>query len=659
MNTYSSLKNESIESLKKRAILARSAIIKATTLAGSGHPGGSMSAIDILLTLYEMLHIDPRKCKLEERDRIVISNGHISPGTYTALALNGFFPLEDFVSQFRLCGSIFEGHVERTVPGIEWGSGNLGQGLSAGCGFALAAKVKNLSYNVFVMMGDGEQQKGQLSEACRFAVKYGLNNITGIIDYNRLQISGEIDRIMPQNIKENYISAGWKVLEIDGHDFTEISEAVRHAAEIDKPAVIIANTVMGKGVSFMENKEKYHGSALSEDQLSAALEELGSENDLDHYRQLRESFPCKTRQELTEVSSKTEEERESAPFSDLDKGKAIVYDKPLDNRSAWGNALADLAKINKREPYTPIIVFDCDLQGSVKTNDFEKELPDNFIQSGIMEHHTAVMSGSVSLEGLQTFFVDFGVFGVDETYNQHRLNDINETNLKVIVTHVGLDVGEDGKTHQCLDYLALMRNLYHFRPIIPVCPNQTDRAIRYLINKKGNYLVAMGRSKVPVIKKEDGSLFYGEDYHFEYGKADLIRNPSLSPDETDPQNRKGIKGALLTMGTLASKGVEIVDRLKEKGILLQLWAVSCPNDIPEDSLRMAAEAGTIFTYEDHNVHTGLGSIVADRLLELQIKARLIKFGVRDYALSGKSEGVFYHAGLDVDTVMKQIEDQLQ
>lgn len=628
---YSPLTEEQIKTLKEQARMARAAILKSTTLAGSGHPGGSMSTIDILLTLYSMLNINPSNFRKADRDRIVVSNGHVSPGVYAALATNDFFPMEDFISQFRLAGSHFEGHVERTVPGVEWGSGNLGQGLSASCGFALAAKLKNLPYNVVTLMGDGEQQKGQLSEARRFAVKYNLANLTGIVDYNRLQISGNVETVMPQNIKENYISDGWKVLEIDGHDYTEISEAIIEATETDELFMILAHTVMSKGVPFMENKEKYHGAAISEEELAAVMQQLGMENDLDYYKKLRQAF------QPTPICSLRETENYL-----LQSGDPFVYDKPLDNRSAWGNALADLAKINKSEPYTPIAVFDCDLQGSVKTKDFEKILPDNFFQCGIMEHHTATMSGSFSLEDIQAFFADFGVFGVDETYNQHRLNDINHTNLKLIVTHVGLDVGEDGKTHQCLDYLAKMRNLYHFHPIVPVCPNQTDRVIRYLIDKKGNYLVAMGRSKVPVLKKEDGTPFFDKDYIFDYGTADLIR--------------EGEDGALLTMGSVGSRALEVVDALREKGISLQLWAVSCPVAVDENCLKQAAATGQIFTYEDHNIHTGLGSIIADKIVEFQLSARLVKFGVTDYAVSGKSEDVFRYAGLDVESVTRRIEN---
>ena len=180
-----------------------------------------------------MIKVDPKNPKMESRDRVVISHGHTSPATYSTLASCGFFNIDDAISQFRLAGSIYEGHVEPDVPGIEWASGNLGQGLSAGCGFALANKLKNIDNHTFVLMGDGEQQKGQLAEARRFAVKYNLN-ITGFIDYNQLQISGDINKVMPQYILENYLSDGWDVIEIDGHDLVEIRDAILDAVQNEK-----------------------------------------------------------------------------------------------------------------------------------------------------------------------------------------------------------------------------------------------------------------------------------------------------------------------------------------------------------------------------------------------------------------------------------------
>ena len=616
-----------IEKLTQDARLARAAILTMTTLSASGHPGGSMSSIDFLLALYSRANVDPKSV---DRDRVVVSNGHISPAVYATLALNGFIDIDDAVTQFRLAGSMFEGHVEPIVPGIEWGTGNLGQGLSAGVGFALASKLNSFDNHVFVLMGDGEQQKGQIGEARRFAVKYGLNNVTAFIDYNQLQIGGDIHQVMPQNIRAGYESDGWSVIEIDGHDFNAIDQAITDAMQSEKPVVVMAHTVMGKGVSFMENKAKYHGSTLNDEQFADACKELGVENRLEHYRKLR-----------SECNPQYDHPKH--PEMKLDPGTPRIYEAKTDNRSAWGNALSDLAETNGGEN-APMAVFDCDLQGSVKTNGFEKVAPNRFFQGGIMEHNTATLAGAVSTCGIQSYFADFGVFGVDETYNQHRLNDINETNLKLVTTHVGLDVGEDGKTHQCIDYLGAMRNLFHFKVIVPADPNQTDRTIRYISGRYGNFLVPMGRSKLEPIRDNDGKLVFGADYRFEYGKADLLRD--------------GNDGAILVMGTLAGNAVKAADILKEKGVSLQVWNISCPCDLDEEALTRAAKTGAIFTVEDHNVHTGLGACVAVKLLDMELHCRLERFGVEDYCISGTANDVYRYAKLDAQSIAKRIEEKL-
>ncbi|MCD4817915.1 MAG: transketolase [Candidatus Cloacimonetes bacterium] len=626
------LSEQQIEELKTLSNTARGAILKMTSLAKSGHPGGSMSSIDYLLTLYNMINVEPKNPNMEKRDRVVFSIGHISPAAYATLGLMRFFDLDDAISQFRLAGSIFEGHVEPDVPGIEWASGNLGQGLSAACGFALACRQQNIDNNIFVLMGDGEQQKGQLSEARRFAVKYDLNNIIAYIDYNKLQISGDISKVMPQNIKENYISDGWKVFEIDGHDLSAIQDTILEAEKANKPSVIIAKTIMGKGVSFMENREKYHGSVLNEDQLSDALNELGLQNDFDKFKKNRSGFiPPK-------LDHKIKNDFE-IPFN-----KPIIYTEKTDNRSAWGNAVADIAKSLTAEQKQFITVFDNDLQGSVKTNKFEEILPDNYYQTGIMEHHTATMAGAMSKEGIQVFFPGFGVFGIDETYNQHRLNDINDTNINVITTHVGLDVGEDGKTHQCIDYVGVMKNLFNFKIIVPADANQTDRVIRHIYSKYGNFSVSMGRSKYPPITNTNGSIFFDENYNFEYGKADKLR--------------EGNDATLLVMGTLSNNAIEISDILNKEGINLSVWNVSCPNDLDDEMISEIVSSQFIFIYEDHNVNTGLGNSIAVKLFEQKCTSNFYKFGVENYALSGTAEDVFRMNELDVQSIVRKIKNLL-
>jgi len=312
--------------IREQARQARLDILHMTTLAASGHPGGSMSCIDILLSLYHIMKHDPENPQMAYRDRLVVSNGHISPGVYSALSAMGYFKTDDAVSEFRLAGSIFEGHVERYVPGVEWTTGNLGQGLSAGCGFALAGKINQLNYHTFVLMGDGEQQKGQISEARRFAIKHKLNKLTAIIDYNQLQISGSIHNVMPQNIRAGWEADGWLVLEINGHDLQAIHAALLKAGQSDLPVMILAHTVMGKGVSFMENQAKYHGSALKEDQLAEAVKELEGGLKLDFYKKLRQ-------QKVN--GDKAKGQILQGKGTDFQLGNLNIYTTDTDNRSAF------------------------------------------------------------------------------------------------------------------------------------------------------------------------------------------------------------------------------------------------------------------------------------------------------------------------------------
>jgi transketolase len=622
----------SLKRLSELARLARGDILKMTTLAGSGHPGGSMSSIDFYLVLYSYANVHPQSPSDPNRDRIVISHGHTSPGVYAALGRIGFFPIEAAIINFRKAGSPFEGHVEKGVPGVEWNTGNLGQGLSAGCGFALGSKILKNGFHVFVAMGCGEQQKGQISEARRFAIKYGLDNLTVIIDYNCRQISGVTQEIMPQNISKNFESDGWRVMEVNGHQFQKIYTAFREATLSKHPTAIIAHTIMGKGVSFMEGKEEFHGRALTLEEYKKAVQELGVEDDLERYQKIREwgTLSFAGRKYLVKT-----------PSIQIGSPRNYGKDQKLDNRSAFGNALVDIAKANAREDSPlPVAVFDCDLASSVKTAGFAKQFPDHFFQGGIQEHNTATIAGAISTLGLLSFFADFGVFGVDETYNQHRLNDINETNLKLICTHNGLDVGEDGKTHQCIDYVGVIQNLFGYKIIIPADPNQTDRVIRYVAKTHGNFLVVMGRSPIPILLTEEGAPLFGTSDEFQYGHADLIRN--------------GKDAAIITTGGMVYRAFQAWQKLREKGVGVQVINISCLSDLDKEAILKAAKTGIIITYEDHHIQTGLGTLIANVLAEHGLGIRFRKMGITRYGSSGKPDDLYQMQGLDVESLVQAV-----
>ena len=533
--------------------------------------------------------------------------------------------------------SPFDGHVEKGIPGVEWNTGNLGQGLSAGCGLALGSMILKKGFHVFVAMGCGEQQKGQISEARRFAIKYGLDNLTAIIDFNCRQISGVTQEIMPQDIMRNFESDGWRVKEVNGHQFQEIYTEFREATFSKHPTLILGHTTMGKGVSFMEGKEEFHGRALTLEEYKKAIQELGVEDDLDRYRRIREKG------NLPFYGTKYPIE---AFLAQTGNSRNYEKDQKLDNRSAFGNALVDIAKANCREGSPlPMAVFDCDLASSVKTAAFAKQFPDHFFQGGIQEHNTATIAGAISSLGLLSFFADFGVFGVDETYNQHRLNDINETNLKLICTHNGLDVGEDGKTHQCIDYIGVMQNLFGYKTIVPADPNQTDRVTRYVAKTRGNFIIVMGRSSISILLTEEGAPLFDTSYEFRYGHADLVRN--------------GKDAAILTTGGMVHKAIQAWQKLREKGIAVQVMNISCLNDLDNEAILRAAETGTVITYEDHHIQTGLGSLIANFLAEHGLGIRFRKLGIKQYGGSGKPDELYRIQGLDVESLVRTVVDEIE
>ncbi len=266
--------------LEEMASLVRQHIIEETYSAGCGHPGGSLSVADILTYLYMCeLRVDPKDPKDPDRDRFVLSKGHTAPALYAVLAEKGFFPKEE-LKTLRALGSRLQGHPSMTkLPGVDMSTGSLGQGISAACGMALAGKLDKKDYRVYTVIGDGESQEGEVWEAAMFASHYKLDNLTVILDSNGLQIDGDVRKVMnPQPLDKKFEAFGFEVRVIDGHSFDEIEAAVESLKAAGKPGAIIANTVKGKGVSFMENKAAWHGKATNKEEYEKAMAELSAQN---------------------------------------------------------------------------------------------------------------------------------------------------------------------------------------------------------------------------------------------------------------------------------------------------------------------------------------------------------------------------------------------
>ncbi len=267
--------------LEKAACKVRLGIIEGVHAAKSGHPGGSLSCADILTYLYfNYMNIDPKNPDDENRDRFVLSKGHAAPALYSVLAQRGYFDPSE-LSHLRHIGSMLQGHPDmKGIPGIDMSTGSLGQGVSAACGMALSAKHFGNPFRVFTILGDGEIEEGQVWEAAMFAANKGLSNLVAFVDYNNLQIDGTIEQVnsaMPMDKK--FEAFNWAVLHIDGHDFEQIEAALKQAETIDKPVAIIATTVKGKGVSYMENQVGWHGTAPNDELYEQAMTELKAQLD--------------------------------------------------------------------------------------------------------------------------------------------------------------------------------------------------------------------------------------------------------------------------------------------------------------------------------------------------------------------------------------------
>lgn len=274
------MEKKRITELKEIAANVRKDALTAVYSASSGHPGGSLSIADVLTLLYfEVMNIDPKDPDNADRDRLVLSKGHCAPALYSVLAERGFFPVED-LKTFRKTGSYLQGHPDmKGIPGVDMSSGSLGQGICAANGMALAGKIDKKNYRVYAILGDGELEEGQVWEAAMYAPHYKLDNLTAFIDFNGLQIDGDISKVMsPLPIDEKFAAFGWHVIVCDGHDFEAILSAIDEAkATHGKPTAIILKTVKGKGVSFMENNAGWHGSAPNDEQYAQAIAELDEE----------------------------------------------------------------------------------------------------------------------------------------------------------------------------------------------------------------------------------------------------------------------------------------------------------------------------------------------------------------------------------------------
>ena len=618
--------------IERRATVARGDVLTMTTVAGSGHPGGSLSTLDLLLAVLERADLRLDAPDTHRRDHLIVSHGHVSPAVYAALAAHGAFDRDELVATFRLAGSRFQGHVERDLPGIDWTTGNLGQGLAAACGFALAMRLDgDVEHTVYALGSDGEQTKGQVSEARRFAVHHGLDNLVTILDVNGLQISGATSDVMRVAIADEYRVAGWRVIEVDGHDHDALDHALADAGPgSGAPTCIFAHTVMGKGVPFIEHDHRYHGKALTDEEYGRAMALLG----------LRPEHEAARSRRL--ATARGVPERSSAGGAVVDAGERRVYAPGTDTdlRSGFGQALVDLGELN-----ADLVVFDCDLAESVKTHAFAQRFPERFVQAGIQEHATATIAGALSVTGRPTFLAGYGAFVIDEVYNQQRLNALNGAHLKVVATHCGIDVGEDGPTHQVVDTIGLLRNLHGAHVLLPADPNQADAMTRWMASTPGMAFQLMGRSKTTVLVDAHGEPRFGADYTFRPGTWEKLRS--------------GGDGLVVTWGVQSAWALAAADAAcNELGIEVAVLSIPSLTEPTDAALASVGSPPWVVTVDDHWPDTGVGSWFAQRCHDSGVVLpQLQRLGPTAWPFSGAAKDVYGLVGVDVQGILTAIRRQ--
>ena len=606
--TGQTVKQYSVEELQEAANLMRGYSLVALGAAGSGHSGGTMSIMDITAALY--LHeaaVDPNDAFWADRDRIFWSAGHKAPALYVGLGMAGFFNVEEVVT-LRKLHSPFQGHPHwLKLAGIEASSGSLGQGLSVSIGSALAARLDKKAYRVYCIMGDGEQQEGQVWEAAMEACHYGLDNLCAIIDKNRLQIDGCVDDVMcVEPLKEKYQSFGWHTIEIDGHDMKQILGAFQEARNTKgKPSLIIADTVKGKGIDFMEDVCGWHGKAPSLEETQRAIKQLG----------------------LDDKISVTGLMKKAADFQ-VEVMKEIAAKQPMFSRDYFWNSSGDMKAemvptrmgfgqaLGEHGDDPRIVCLGADISDSITISQFYKDHPERmerWFSVGIAEQSGTAIAAGLAKEGKLPIFGTYGVFASGRNLDQIRTTVCyGDFNVMIAGAHGGISVGPDGATHQALEELFQMCGLPNMRVEVPCDAMETKRATEHLLLKeKGPKYMRFAREATPVVTDEKTPYVWGKInvIRFRGEKADF--KSAFEHYLASSYRNEHEDAAIIACGPSVPEAMRAAWILKnEWGIETRVLNVHSVKPLDEEALATAAaDCGVIVTAEEHQAG-GLGNYVA-------------------------------------------------
>ncbi|WP_447972297.1 transketolase [Nitrospira sp. Kam-Ns4a] len=600
--------------LRNRATHLRIESIRATTEAGSGHPTSCCSAADVVAVLFfSVMRYDPKNPKDPRSDRFILSKGHAAPLLYAAWAEAGLFDRRELLKLRRL-DSDLEGHPTPRLPFVDVATGSLGQGLAAGVGMALNAKWLDRSgARIYVLMGDGESVEGSVWEAVELARHYALDNLCAIVDINRL---GQSNPTMLQHDLEAYrtrwTAFGWHALTVDGHDLAALLAAFDEAARTQgRPTVLLARTVKGKGIPFAEDRPDWHGKALKKDEAQQVIEAL--------------------RRHLTDDGTPVQIRQPEAgpPAAPAVTPVAPPAYKPTDSvatREAFGAALAALGEAN------PLIVaLDADVKNSTYTDKFGKRFPDRFFENFIAEQNMLGAAVGLAACGKIPFASTFACF-FTRAYDFIRMAAISRSNIKLVGTHAGVSIGEDGPSQMGLEDLAMMAAQPDVVVLYPADAVCTHRLVEAAAAHRGLVYIRTGRPKTPIL--------YGNDERFPIGGSKVHRQ--------SPADRLTIVAA----GVTVFEALKAQEQLQAMGIptrVVDLYSI-----VPIDRATLLdcarATGGRFLTVEDHYAHGGLGDAVLAAVGSEGV--RVHKLAVREIPHSGKPDELLDRYGISARAIVE-------
>jgi len=607
----------SISVLEKIAKRLRIYSLRMTTAAGSGHPSPCLSCAEIMACLFfHEMRYNPKDPQAWENDEFVLSKGHAAPILWAAYAEAGIIPHRSLLD-LRKITSDLEGHPTPRLPWVKAATGSLGQGLSVGVGLALAQKLAGVKARTFVLMGDGECAEGAVWEAANAGREFKLGNLIAIVDVNRL---GQSEPTMHQhNLKayaKKFQAFGWEVYQVDGHKIEKLLETLAKTRQGPKPKVILARTIKGKGVSFIEDKNGWHGKPLKPEELEKALAELGPMPEIETKKYIR------SREKVKGPKWKDSLEFELPAYQDKDK---------IATRLAYGLALEKLGRVNDR-----VVVIDGDVKNSTYTDKFFAAFPGRSFESYIAEQNMIGLAMGLAAKGFLPFAATFAAF-LTRAHDQIRMAAYSFSNIKLCGSHVGVSIGEDGPSQMGLEDLAMFTPIPGCLVLYPSDAVSAEKCVKEAARQKGMAYIRTTRPATPIL--------YSAEEEFPAGRSKILR-----------QSRQDAV-TVVAAGITVHEALRAADLLTKEGINIRV--IDAYSVKPLDAgtiIKSAGEtSGRVVVAEDHFEQGGLGAAVALILPEKKLWKHLC---IRDIPRSGRPEELMAKYGIDAAAIMVAVKSLL-